>query len=407
MIHAYSLYRSQHACYSYKQCRALSKKTFRYNPIAHIKELPYIRRLVLKGFHLSKTSYWQDYWRVQWLIGTPIERSEILHGVKTLKDLSDRLPSLLFSSSSLKVEGRIRARLLKTFTKLIWESKPMQAKTFNTFNYAYELPHFTRIFTAYRCNGHPLPPMLGFHGFKAAACGNSPAAMKHYLSLVGLRPSGECLSLGLNADQWDMIVKCILVTTRTQSSQSEKRLYQKKAWAEVVTYRRDFVVPEMSSGKEMTLNTSAICMYHVLIIFGVHGMSNYFRLVSRFCDSQAVFEWGMDWLVHGLYDRNLPPETLNFVFNSCIQTLLAKKSPEKAWELAQKALPNFGTIQDKTWKLLFRHPEFLAEWKPEMKGPVMDALKIYMSKAERQLGVKWTGGEDGFHLPRGAEYGPQ
>ena len=42
-----------------------------------------------------------------------------------------------------------------------------------------------------------------------------------------------------------------------------------------------------------------------------------------------------------------------------------------------------------------------------MKGPVMDALKIYMSEAERQHGVKWTVGVDGFHLPRGAEYGPQ
>lgn len=284
----------------------------------------------------------------------------------------------------------------------------MQAKTFNTFNYAYELPYFTRIFTAYRRNKYPIPPMLRFHGFKAAACGNSPAAMKHYLSLVylPLEPSSEHISFGLNAEQWDMIVKCILVTTRSRSSQSEKRLYHKKAWAEVVTYRRDVVVVDTSSGKEMTLDRSAICMYHALIEFGIHGMSNYFRLVSRFCDSQAVFEWGMNWLVHGLYDRNLPLETLNFVFNSCIETLLAKKSPEKAWELAQKALPDFGSIQDKTWKLLFRHPEFLAEWKPEMKGPVMDALEIYMSKAERQLGVKWTGGEDGFHLPRGAEYGP-
>lgn len=336
-------------------------------------------------------------------LGTGTAHQRFTH-VETLQDLLFVIRGVL--PVLISWGKKERGLYLITLEKMIAETKPIREKTFSTFNYAYELPDFTSILEQFAQNELPIPRILMFHGLKAAACGNSPTTMRHYLSLY--RPQFQNISYRLDAKQWDMIVNCILVTTRSPPRQSEKTLRQKKVWAEVVIHEVVGTLIRMNSNqRRQQLGRASFFMYPILINFGYHGISNYFRLVSRFYESQAVFEQGMNYLVLGLYDRNLRPEALNFIFNSYIQILLAKNSPEQAWKLAQEALPKFGTVQGKTWKLLLRNPEVPAKWKPGMEKPVLDALERYMSKAERRLGVKWTGGEDGFHMPRGEGDSPR
>lgn len=357
-------------------------------PLKLAKSIPHLRSVLFQDHRSEATMSLRE--------GT--ERERFAH-VKTLQDLDLVLKGLVIRLPNSKTRKEL-ALLLITLGDLIAETKPLRTKTFETLDYANELPDYTRIFSRFVHAGLPIPQILMFHGLKAAACGNSPMAMRHYLSLFcpqfKIDPAYR-----IQSKQWDMIVNCILVTNRSPPGQSEMTLRQEKAWSEVVAYRKVRALIDMNSRREGIVASFSI--YDIFIEFGIDGMSNYFRLVSRFCESQAIFEWGMNCLVLGLYDRKLPPATLNFIFNSYIQTLLAKKSPEQAWKLAQKALPNFGTIHDKTWKLLLWHPEHLAEWKPGMKNHVIRALERYMLIAEYQLGVKWTGGEDGFHMPRGED----
>ena len=317
--------------------------------------------------------------------------------VECLQDLSIALRELLFYSADWK--NQPFARVFERICHLIAESKPIRAKTFQTFSYADELPEFSRIFRQFSRHKLPIPPILMFHGLKAAACGNSPAAMRHYLSLLRLQAGS--VGFDLSAAQWNMIVTCILVTTRSPPNRSEMTLVQKKAWAEVITHGEDHVTI-MHGGKNKKI-IRCFSVYEFLGKFGFFGISSYFRLVSRFCGSQDIFKEGMAHLRGDRRHAPEPNEISNFNFNCRIQTLLSKKCPEKAWELVQNAGSMLGALQDKTWELLLRHPEYLTEWKPEMEKPVMDALERYMSKAERRLGVKWTGGADGFHVARREE----
>lgn len=395
MFHGYGLYRFHPARCLHKQCSStLGHKISHRTPVALQRTPPYFRSVLFENYKPTRER----------LLGETFIQK--LTHVETLQDLFDVLPRMLFRLTTWKENKR--GQFLMTLEDMIAETKPIRAKTSNPFKYAYELPGFTRIFRHFGHNGLPISRILMFHGLKAAACGNSPAAMRHYLLL--LRPQFRTPGYILDAKQWDMIVKCILVTTRSPPNRSEKTLRQKKAWAEVITHREEGISIGMKSRGRNT-KRAAFSMFDILVEFGVHGISNYFRLLSRFCESQDIFAEGMNYLVLGTADKipptKLPSTFTNFIFNSYVQTLLAKKSPERAWKLAQKARPEFGTIQDKTWKLLLRHPEFLPEWEPGMEIPVLNALESYMSEAERQLGVKWTGGADGFHMPRGEEHGPQ
>lgn len=412
MFHIYGLHRLDNAHCLRKRCRApLAKRTFakcellangipprvstvrdnyhqysehwRRIPLPQRKDVPYFRAVLFKNHRPKHQSGWRSE--------NEIER---FTRVETVHDLQIVLGGLF--SRIVTWEKLHRIEYMKTLEKLVLATKPMNKKSFTS---AYELPDFTRIFERYVHYGFPISGNLLFHGLKAAACGNSPAAMRHYISFDS--------AFKVLPHHWDMIVKYILVTTRSPPSRSEESLRQKKAWAELLEFRGQETLTDIESSRDGMTRRISIGLYDLLIRFGEEGWSNYFRLLSRFCASRYIFDVGTDCLVLGIRDRDLPPATLNFIFNSYIQTLLAKKSPGRAWELAQKALPEFGTIQDKTWKLLLRHPEFLTHWNPDMKKPVTDALNRYMSKAERKLGVKWTGGEDGFHMPRGEENGPQ
>lgn len=338
----------------------------------------------------------------------PLDR---FHHVEAMDQLFIVLKTVLFPSGRFPHchgwSAEERGHLSRVLGTLIETTIVMQDKSFNTFNYAHELPEFTRIFRLFVITALPVPRILMFHGLKAAACGNSPTAMMHYLLLYHQQLKADP-AYGLLSKSWSMIVKCILISTRPSPSRSEKTLRHQKAWTEVLTYRIDEPSLDINSSEEEILGRAGFSMYTILIEFGVPGLSNYFRLITRFCESLTIFEQGMNYLVLGRYDRNLSPTILNSIFNSFIQALIAKNSPEQAWKLAHKALPEFGAIQDKTWTLLFRYPEFLTEWKPGWENPVMVALERYMSQAERQLGVKWIEGEHGFlHMPRDEEPGQQ
>ena len=239
--------------------------------------------------------------------------------------------------------------------------------------------------------GISMPLALLYYGLEAAAWGNHPAAMKQYFTVFDLAKQTVDFPRQIDLNLWKQIFQAILVATRTTLCPGSEIWRRKRAqWIEVVTGWN--VEDARFVGRER-------CIYDILLNFGVRGLAIYFRLVRQLCPTDMILRM---WLEHHLLDkfRDLPPDTLNFIFNSFIQLLLAKKDPMRAWKVAQNTAPRFGAIQDRSWQLLLRHPEFLDDWIPGMDKSVFDALEKYASYVERQLGVEWTGGEDGTHFVR-------
>ena len=256
----------------------------------------------------------------------------------------------------------------------------------NASKHADTLRGLTAIAELYQSVPLPVPLPVVIYGMKAAACANSPAAMESYLGFLGSRAQEVTL------EDWELIMKQILVATRSMPRRTCKSLYQKRAWARVVTGwemdragrgpRRDFCIHDALRQRQN----------------GIERLGIYFRLMKRFCPAEGILQI---WLNYDLTDGSDPgsrPANLNYVFNSFIQALLAKRDPERAWKVAQTMEPRFGAIWDRTWKLLLEHPEHIGGSLPGMDKAVFDALERYLFNVERLFGVRWVNGEDGFHV---------
>lgn len=258
----------------------------------------------------------------------------------------------------------------------------------NASKQADTLRGLTAIAELYQSVPLPVPLPVVIYGMKAAACANSPAAMESYLGFLGSRAEEVTL------EDWELIMKQILVATRSMSRRNYKSFYQKRAWARIVT---GWEMDRAGRGPRR-----AFCMHDALRQGrnGTEGLGSYFRLMKRFCPAEGIFQI---WLKHHLSGGSSPGSRstkLNYMFNSFIQALLAKRDPERAWKVAQTMEPRFGAIWDRTWKLLLQHPEHVGESIPGMNKAVLDALERYLFYVERQFGVRWVNGEDGFHVAK-------
>lgn len=240
----------------------------------------------------------------------------------------------------------------------------------------------------FRKAGYSMPPVWIYHGLKAAACGNHPATMKQYFTVFNLAKQTTDFPQLLDLESWNEIMQAILVVIESAQSHDMKTWERKKAqWTMVVTGWNI---------KDVNFTRRERCIYDNVVHFGGPGLFNYFRLVQCLCSAGTVLRM---WLEHHLLDDtgNLPPDTLNFILNSFITTLLAKGDVERAWKVAQNTAPRFGAIHDRLWQMLLHHPEFLDNWIPGMDKSVFAALENYASQIEGELGIRWTGGEDGMH----------
>lgn len=258
----------------------------------------------------------------------------------------------------------------------------------NASKHADSLRGLTAIAEFYQNVPLPVPLPVVIYGMKAAACANYPAAMESYLRFLGSRAQQVPL------EDWELIMKQILVATRSMPRRTCKSFYQKRAWARVVT---GWEMDHAGRGPRLEF-----CIHEALRQRrnGIEGLGSYFRLMKRFCPAEGILQL---WLINHLSDGSGPGSHaayLNYIFNSFIQALLAKRDPERAWKVAQTMEPRFGAIWDRTWKLLLQNPEHIGGSLLGMDKAVLDALERYMSNIERQFGVRWINGEDGFHVAK-------
>ena len=57
-------------------------------------------------------------------------------------------------------------------------------------------------------------------------------------------------------------------------------------------------------------------------------------------------------------------------------------------------------LERETLELLFTNPELTGKWTPDLGRPVKVELQRQLKEIEKLLGIKWKGGEDGFHKPK-------
>lgn len=316
---------------------------------------------------------------------------------------NSNLESLEATFSSVRTFEELSYLLAKIFPKLSQSSyrnslgseyiiksiiSALDICSINAPKQADTLRGLTAIAELYQSVPLPVPLPVVVYGMKAAACANSPMAMESCLEFLGSRAEEVTL------EDWELIMKQILVATKSMPHRNYQYFYQKRAWARIIT---GWEIDRVGQGPRRTF-----CMQDALSQRrnGKEGLGSYFRLMKRFCPADDIFQI---WLKHHLSDGSSPgsrSSNLNYMFNSFIQALLAKRDPERAWKVAKTMEPRFGAIWDRTWKLLLQHPEHVGESLPGMNKAVLEALERYLCYIERQFGVRWVNGEKGFHVAK-------
>ena len=65
-----------------------------------------------------------------------------------------------------------------------------------------------------------------------------------------------------------------------------------------------------------------------------------------------------------------------------------------AWQVVRWS----GCVDDSAWSHFLDYPEHLKTWQYGMSERVLSKYESHLTTTEKQLGIFWSGGEDGFHV---------
>ena len=163
--------------------------------------------------------------------------------------------------------------------------------------------------------------------------------------------------------------------------------YIRQQWLHVITGWNRGGVGELGEQR-------AWCLYNLGPNLDPYCWKIYLELLGRFGTSNAVYnEWMIYQQMHGVRVEAL---------NSTIQSLIKLEDPKKAWCLAYEFGDGVKSVNGETWELLLAHPKYIKEWIPCMNAPALRMLDNELRKVERQFGLRWEGGESGYHKTDGS-----
>ena len=69
-----------------------------------------------------------------------------------------------------------------------------------------------------------------------------------------------------------------------------------------------------------------------------------------------------------------------------------------AWQVVRGSGCVAEMLDDSTWSRFLDYPEHLKTWQYGMSERVLSKYESNLTTIEKQLGICWSGGEDGFHV---------
>ena len=163
--------------------------------------------------------------------------------------------------------------------------------------------------------------------------------------------------------------------------------YMTQQWLHVITGWSNYGVGGVGEQR-------AWCLYNLGPDLNPPYWDAYVQILCHFGTSEAIYkEWMFFQQKHGGCT-----EALNFT----VQSLVKLKDPEKAWALVYESEGAADSMSEETLELLLAYPQYAKAWKPRMNDPAVRMLEKQISKVEQQLGLRWEGGENGFHRTGGS-----
>lgn len=233
----------------------------------------------------------------------------------------------------------------------------------------------------------PVGRLVGFRGIRFAAEARSTAAMKHYL-----QASSE-LGKPLKRNPW-----------------ISRLLSSVERWVETDPFagwegirRRQGLLVLMCGWRE-----SGIRGPHEIRQACIHDMiptsleSIYLSILRRIANADALFDHWLHLQTSEPWEGSSPkgvPPLQPQVIEAFVQNLIQAGDPKRAWQVVEESGCRSNDLGESTWDALLEYPEYVGKWQDGMSERMLRKYEQNLGRIEESIGVRWSGGEDGFHLP--------
>ena len=149
------------------------------------------------------------------------------------------------------------------------------------------------------------------------------------------------------------------------------------------------------------------CLYEFMKKDDLETWSDYISIIARLGDGDAIWkEWhrikaeSPFMLIGKNIDmmQRAENELARAIVDRFARSLLKAKQPKRAWQLVQDFGFDSQMLSNPTWSELFDYPQYIDKWEPGMSELILRIYEKHVETIERDMGIRWSGGEDGCHL---------
>jgi len=145
-----------------------------------------------------------------------------------------------------------------------------------------------------------------------------------------------------------------------------------------------------TSLRDMVITTNPVTYFSILRTLGGIG--------ALFDEWTGIKE---NWPKTLENDFNDPSQHLKLMqlVEGIVLALLEANAPERAWKVIGEAQCRSEDLMQSTWEGLLDYPEYIKSVSGDMSEHILRKYEHCLEQTERSLGIRWSGGETGFHLP--------
>ena len=282
-------------------------------------------------------------------------------------------------------------------------------------------------FSTRKKNGSDRPTTIGFNAINARlhklgldvrpenilygmqSMYENPAALKQYLGKLQLPKADDSLAVSYFGGFFRYIAPRLRKTQQRQFLTRSERIYDQQ-WLNVITGLPDNESIQNNAPREQSL-------YNLGPGLDFRHWGQYINAVRRILGPETAYlEFRRSKNQHAGQSALCESDSnfINWFLNPTILHLANGDDPKHAWELAQELENPSKDLQPRTWKALLAYPDYVRIWIPRMlpwlnvskleslDEQVMEAsapgkLEHELSRLEIDMGLVWSGGEDGYH----------
>lgn len=253
--------------------------------------------------------------------------------------------------------------------------------------------------------------------------GQEPAAMKEYLRrwIIMIRGADSASKGRIRPVMSKIFQQCSILMKKGEKGKLLGSPLSAKCKIRERLSSQYFHVVTGYRGKLVPVGQRQACLFHLIVLVDPPPWKAYIWLVSLSSshDGPTILdEWyhyeafmskrkrerdlRKDWVKYDKIWRYLQAPTDAYLIqarNITIRLLVRNRCYEDAWRIAYEAEDVAKDIETKTWAFLLNESQWARKWIPEMSQGAVDMLAYHLRSLEGSFGVKWVGGEDGYHVP--------